>query len=199
MQSFIAFMEKHFLPVAAKIGNQRHLVAIRDAFAYTMPLMILGAFATLINNLPIPGYIDLMNSIFSEKLKDGTFIWTKLGGNLWSGTFAVLGVMIAFLVAFNLAKSYKSSAVAAGIVSLGSFYAVGGASGMDSTGLFIALIVAIISVEIFRRLEANPHLVIKMPDSVPPAVATSFAALTASNDHHDDFRFDHDLLQRSTC
>lgn len=79
MQSFIAFMEKHFLPVAAKIGNQRHLVAIRDAFAYTMPLMILGAFATLINNLPIPGYIDLMNSIFSEKLKDGTFIWTKLG------------------------------------------------------------------------------------------------------------------------
>ena len=70
---------------------------------------------------------------------------------------------------------------------------------MDSTGLFIALIVAIISVEIFRRLEANPHLVIKMPDSVPPAVATSFAALTASNDHHDDFRFDHDFLQRSTC
>ncbi|MFD1484539.1 PTS sugar transporter subunit IIC [Lacticaseibacillus baoqingensis] len=177
MQNFIAFMEKHFLPIAAKIGNQRHLVAIRDAFAYTMPLMILGAFATLINNLPIPGYQDLMNGIFSEKLKDGTFIWTKLGGNLWSGTFAVLGVMIAFLVAYNLAKSYGSAAVAAGIVSLGSFFTVGGASGMDSTGLFIALIVAIVSVELFRRLEANPHLVIKMPDSVPPAVATSFAAL----------------------
>lgn len=55
MKSFIAFMEKHFLPVASKIGNQRHLIAIRDAFAYTMPLMIVGAFAVLINNLPIPG------------------------------------------------------------------------------------------------------------------------------------------------
>ena len=48
---------------------------------------------------------------------------------------------------------------------------------MDSTGLFIALVVAIISVEIFRRLESNPHLIVHMPDSVPPAVATSFAAL----------------------
>ncbi|WP_125704155.1 PTS sugar transporter subunit IIC [Lacticaseibacillus daqingensis] len=180
MQGFIAFMEKHFLPIAAKIGNQRHLVAIRDAFAATMPLMILGAFATLINNLPIPGYQDLMNKIFSEKIKGGAFIWTTFGGNLWNGTFAVLGVLIAFMVAYNLAKSYGTSAAAAGVTSLGSFFVVGGAAGMDSSGLFIALLVAIISTEMFRRLYSNPKLVIKMPDSVPPAVATSFAALLPS-------------------
>ncbi|WP_054776577.1 PTS sugar transporter subunit IIC [Lacticaseibacillus saniviri] len=176
MQGFIAFMEKHFLPVAAKIGNQRHLVAIRDAFAYTMPLMILGAFAVLINNLPIPGWANLMNSIFSEKIK-GTYIWTMFGGNIWNGTFAILGIMIAFLVAYNLGKSYDVNPVASGIVSLGGFFAVGGAAGMDASGLFIALIVAIISVEMFRRLSGNKHLVIKMPDGVPPAVAASFAAL----------------------
>ena len=34
------------------------LVAIRDAFVVTMPLMILGALAVLINNIPIPGYED---------------------------------------------------------------------------------------------------------------------------------------------
>lgn len=180
MQKFIAFMEKHFLPVASKVGNQRHLVAIRDAFAYTMPLMILGAFAVLVNNLPIPGWANLMNSIFSETIGTGdakAFIWTKLGGNIWNGTFAILAVMIAFLVAYNLAKSYNSAPVAAGIVSLGSFFVIGGDAGKDSSGLFIALLVAIITVEIFRRLLGNPHLVIKMPDSVPPAVSTSFASL----------------------
>lgn len=35
-------MEKHFIPVAAKVGNQRHLIAIRDSFMVTMPLMILA-------------------------------------------------------------------------------------------------------------------------------------------------------------
>ncbi len=28
MDKFVAFMEKHFIPVASKIGAQRHLVAI---------------------------------------------------------------------------------------------------------------------------------------------------------------------------
>ncbi|NVD96085.1 hypothetical protein HV547_11240 [Enterococcus faecium] len=32
MDKFVAFMEKHFIPVASKIGAQRHLVAIRDYF-----------------------------------------------------------------------------------------------------------------------------------------------------------------------
>lgn len=41
----------------------------------------------------------------------------------------------------------------------------------------MALIVAVVSTEIFRRLLGNERLVIKMPDGVPPAVSRSFAAL----------------------
>lgn len=33
MNKFIAFMEKHFIPIASKIGSQRHLVAIRDGLS----------------------------------------------------------------------------------------------------------------------------------------------------------------------
>lgn len=65
MDKFVAFMEKHFIPVASKIGAQRHLVAIRDSFMVSMPLMILGALAVMINNLPIPGFQELMNSILA--------------------------------------------------------------------------------------------------------------------------------------
>lgn len=177
MDKFIAFMDAKFIPVASKIGAQRHLVAIRDSFVVTMPLMILGAFAVLINNLPIPAVQNFMNSIFSKQVEDGVYIWTKFGGNVWNGTFAILSVLIAFLVAYNLANSYGKNGISAGTTSLGAFFAFGGATGMSSNGLFIALIVGLISAELFCKLSGNDKLVIKMPDGVPPAVANSFAAL----------------------
>lgn len=171
MDGFVKFMEAKFIPVASKIGAQRHLVAIRDAFMITMPLMILGALAVMINNLPIPFFQDFMNSLFKGEA------WKGFGGSVWNGTFAILSVIIAFLLAYNLANSYKKDGISAGAVSLGSFFALGGANGMSSTGLFIAIIVGIISTELFIRLIGNEKLVIKMPDGVPPAVAKAFASL----------------------
>lgn len=181
MNKFIEFMEKHFIPVASKIGSQRHLVAIRDGFIITMPLMILGSFGVLINNLPIPGYIDFMNGIFGGEK------WKAFGNNLSSGTFSVLALLIAITVAYNLAKSYDQDAMGAAAISVASFFTLGALSpdkegvlssaGLGSQGLFLALLVAIISTEIFRRLAGNPRLVVKMPDGVPPAVSRSFAAL----------------------
>lgn len=176
MDGFVQWMEKYFMPKASKIAAQRHLIAIRDAFVTTMPLMILGALATLINNLPIPGYEELLNKIFPMMYNKAP-IWKSFGGNIWNGTFAIFAILVAFLVAHNLVKSYGKDGIAAGTVSVASFFAVGGLQGMGATGLFIALLIAIISGELFQRLSGNPKLVIKMPDGVPPAVAKSFAAL----------------------
>lgn len=172
MDKFVGFMEKYFIPIASKIGSERHLVAIRDAFMVTMPLMILGALAVMINNLPIPGFQKMMNSIF------GGTAWQGFGTSVWNGTFGILSVLVAFLVAYNLAKDYGKDPIATGVVSLACFFTLGAAlSGMGSTGLFVALIVGIVVAEIFTRLEGNKHLVIKMPDGVPPAVAKAFASL----------------------
>lgn len=174
MNKFIDFMEKHFIPVAAKIGAQRHLVAIRDSFMVTMPLMILGALAVMINNLSlsIPAFGKFMDGIFHGES------WKGFGGAVWGGTFGVLSVFIAFLVAYNLAQYYKKDPIASGVVSVACFFALGASqSGMNSTGLFIALIVGIIVGEIFPRLLGNEKLVINMPDGVPPAVAKGFASL----------------------
>ncbi len=105
MDGFVQWMEKHFMPKASVIAAQRHLVAIRDAFVVTMPLMILGALAVLINNIPIPGYEDFLNKIFPMMYNDAP-IWKSFGGNIWNGTFAIFAVLVAFLVAHNLVKSY---------------------------------------------------------------------------------------------
>lgn len=114
MDKFINFMEKHFIPYASNIGNQRHLIAIRDAFTVTMPLMILGALAVMINNLPIPAFQNFMKSIFGGS-------WTGFGAAVWNGTFGVLSVFIAFLVAYNLAKGYGKDPIGAGVVSVRHF------------------------------------------------------------------------------
>ena len=45
------FLEEKFVPIAARIGNERHLVAIRDAFVLIMPITIAGALAVLFLNI----------------------------------------------------------------------------------------------------------------------------------------------------
>ena len=184
MNGFMAFMEKYFIPVAAKIGSQKHLVAIRDGFVAIMPLIIAGAFAVLINNLDFGqgsegGYQAMMRSIF------GGDDWKNLGGDIWAGSFGVLSLLAVFAVGYNVGKAYDSDGLATGIVCFGALIilystdANGAYPGafLGSAGLFISLIVALLGGTIFVKLLGNPKLVIKMPEGVPPAVAKSFAAL----------------------
>ena len=49
MNAFINWMEQHFMPIAAKIANQRHLIAIRDGFIAIMPVTMVGSIAVLLN------------------------------------------------------------------------------------------------------------------------------------------------------
>lgn len=172
------FFEEKFVPAAARIGNQRHLVAIRDGFITIMPLTIAGSLAVIINNLPIKGYQKLMDSIWAH----GT--WTQWGGNVWSATFAIMSLLLAFTVSYHLAKSYGKDGLSAGAIGLSCYltfgtFGEGGLSGLTTGtgGIFVALIAALVSSELFSRLSGNKRLLIKMPDGVPPAVTKSFAAL----------------------
>lgn len=42
MNAFINWLNKHIVPVAAKIGSVRWLIALRDAFIAIMPAMYDG-------------------------------------------------------------------------------------------------------------------------------------------------------------
>lgn len=191
MEKIMAFMEKYLVPVAAKIGSQRHLVAIRDGFVAMIPITMAGAFATLINNLPIKAYKNMMASIFGEN-------WTMLGGDIWWGSIATMALFLSVSVAYFLAKSYNENELQAGLISLSSFLILAPqvatikdeagvivAEGwgfipngyMSTNALFTAIIVAIISTELYRYLSKVSWLTIKLPDGVPPAVSRSFAKL----------------------
>ncbi|WP_265456525.1 PTS sugar transporter subunit IIC [Enterococcus sp. HY326] len=173
MNKFVELMEKSFVPIASKLGNQRHLVAIRDAFVVSMPLMILGSFGTLINTLPITAYQNFMMNLFGEK-------WLAFGTGLNNGTFNILSLLTVFALGYNLGRSYKADGLMCGVVSVSAFFIFGGLTGLNSKGLFVALICGIIATEIFVRLSNNHKLVITMPDGVPPAVGRAFEALFPS-------------------
>ncbi|ABR50275.1 PTS system, lactose/cellobiose family IIC subunit [Alkaliphilus metalliredigens QYMF] len=175
MKKFIEFMEKYFMPAASKIGAQRHLVAIRDGFVGIMPLILAGSFAILLNAtlldwVPFFGFLRGINE------------------NVLWGTFSIMTLLVVFSTGYNLAKGYGVDGLAAGLISIGAFIAVtpqahGDAGGgyihnsfLSATGLFTGLLVAIIATEIFVKLTKR-NLVIKMPDTVPPAVGRAFAAV----------------------
>ncbi len=183
-------LEEKVMPIAGRIAGQRHLQALRDGIILTMPLIIIGSFFLIIGNLPIPGYAEFMAKTFGSS-------WSEKLAYPVDATFEIMGLVAAFGIAYRLAEKYGVDALSAGAISLAAFLLatpyqvpftpdgsvkevmVGGGiplSLMGSKGLFVAMIIAMVSTEIYRLI-IQRNLVFKMPDGVPPAVSKSFVAL----------------------
>lgn len=170
-----------FIECASRIGAQRHLVAIRDGFITIMPLIIVGSLAILINNFPPLGsfhLVDILNNTFGE----GN--WQFVGSSIWMGTFAIIGILVAFSISYHLAKSYHMNGLSAGLLTIAVYLILvpltpdGGLNvdWLGAQGLFVAIILAVLVTE-FTRLFITLGITIKMPQGVPEGVANSFKAL----------------------
>ncbi|MEG0497264.1 MAG: PTS cellobiose transporter subunit IIC [Carnobacterium sp.] len=179
MKNYINFLETKVAPFGSKLGMQRHLVAIRDGIVISMPLVIIGSIFLIFSNLPIPGYSEFLSS------------YGNLGqwfNKIVDGSFGAMGLVASFSIAYSLAKHYNIDGISTGVISLSSFLIVTpnlvsgeGAAGvpllyLGSRGLFIAMIIGLLTTEIFRWF-VKKDIRIKMPETVPPAVSKSFAAL----------------------
>ncbi|COF33028.1 phosphotransferase system cellobiose-specific component IIC [Streptococcus pneumoniae] len=108
-----------------------------------------------------------------------------------------MALIAVFGIAYRLGEYYKVDALASGALSLVTFllatpfqvaYIIPStkesvlvegaipAALMGSQGLFVAMIIALISTELYRFI-VQKKIIIKMPETVPPAVTRSFAAL----------------------
>lgn len=190
LDKITVFLEEKFAPVAMKIGSQRHLQSIRDGLLFTMPFIILGSIFLIIGNLPIPGYDELMSGIFGE-------LWKVKVNYAVRGTFDMLAIIASVGVAYSLASKYALDSLAVGLTSLSAFiiatptvvnftpagtvvsHEVAKALSLNYTssrGLFVAIITALVVTEVYNVI-TKKDITIKMPESVPPAVARSFSAL----------------------
>lgn len=116
MNAIIAWMEKHFLPIAAKIGGQKHLVALRDAFIGMIPATMAGSVAVMINaiirDLP-PQFFETYDGNSIPIIRD----IIAINGFVWNGTLAIAGLLFVFSWGFNLARAYNVNELSGGIVS----------------------------------------------------------------------------------
>lgn len=170
-------LQEKLLPVAARLGNNKALVSIRDGITLTIPLLLIGSLLMVIASFPIPGWEKYLGDI-------------GVADYLWKGvdsSFGLLGLVASFSIAYFMARQYKVDGIPAGIVSLSSFITVTpfitGEAGagmptafMASKGLFVAMILGLINGYIYQWF-INHNIQIKMPDGVPPAVSKSFSAI----------------------
>lgn len=191
MDKLMEFMDRYITPTAAKLGGQRHLLAVRDAFIAMIPLTIIGSFSTLFNNMPIDSVKNfLLENTFGQHIK-------SVNGDIWWGTLAIMSLLLVIGVAYNLAVSYEENGIQAAMIATSIFFflapqvatiapegaeaVVGwgfmGIGYLGTNALFTAIIVGILSTEIMMRLGKIKQLTIKMPEGVPPAVSRSFAKL----------------------
>ncbi|ATD54105.1 PTS sugar transporter subunit IIC [Clostridium chauvoei] len=177
MQKLNVFLEEKMFPIAAKLGSNKILISIRDGITLSMPLIIIGSLFLVIASFPIKAWTDWLTAVGID-----SYLWKGV-----DSSFGLMGLIASFGVANSLARQYKVDGVSAGIISLSSFIVVtpfvSGEAGagipvgyMGSKGLFVAMVLGIISALIFKEF-IKKDIQIKLPESVPPAVARSFSAL----------------------
>lgn len=182
----IETLERVLMPIAQKIGNNKYLLAIRDGFLISMPLLIVGSFFLLFANFPIPGWTEFWSGIFGEG-------WTDFFSKPTDATFSILAVLTVLGIGYSFARQMEVNPIFGAVISLVNWFllmpyevvgdgvTLGGIplQWVGSQGVFLSIIVAIASVHIYAWVE-NRGWVISMPEGVPPQVEMSFSALIPS-------------------
>jgi len=179
MSGLLNFIQDSIGPIASKIANQKHLVAIRDGLVLIMPLTIVGSIFIIIGEFPIPAYQEFMLGVFGETFWGG-FVW----GVAFPATMGISAIVAVFGVAYSFVKNQNIDGLPAGAIALASyFFLLDGEEGilsyLGAEGLFVALVTGLIVGEIYCYF-IKKDIVIHLPDSVPPTIMRSFVALIPS-------------------
>lgn len=191
MDRILDIIEEKVVPVASKIGSQRHLVAIRDGLASLMPLIMAGSITLLLNNV-VFSQNGLIAEVFS--LQESAFFEfsakyiSPVLGIVDVGTLSLLGLAASISIAYTRATNEGHDGLVTAAITAGSFVILGALSRdnnivagwvkhyLGSQGMFIAMIVGLVAPAIYFFF-VNRNLTIKMPDSVPEAVSRGFAGI----------------------
>lgn len=196
-------LEKILMPMAEAIGRNKYLIAIRDGFLVSTPLLIVGSIFLLLANFPIQAWTD-----FIANVQIGSSNLATLLSKQSDATFTIMAIFATMGIGSSFAKQLKTSGIFGAAVSLMSWfilmpYSITGSisamfdangaamevvegakatvTGVDlgwlgAKGIFMGIICGLVSVHVYAWVEKKGW-VIKMPAGVPPTVVQSFAAL----------------------
>ena len=184
-------LEKWLMPVADVLGRNKVLIAIRDGFLFTSPLVIVGSIFLLLANFPIEGWSGFWAKFFGEG-------WEKYLGAVTNATFSIVSLSTVIGVSYAYARELGGKQLQSGLTGLVAYLiltptkidfiqddqVLGQVSGLSfgkigNNGIFLAMIVGLLSAKLLTWVY-NKGWTIKMPAGVPPAVVDSFAAIIPS-------------------
>ncbi|CAI0730708.1 MULTISPECIES: PTS sugar transporter subunit IIC [Serratia] len=177
---------------ANTFNSYRYIMAIKASFITLMPVIIVGAFSVLISNMVMDPKNGLASFAMFSFLADLKPIMSSIN----YATLSFLNIGAVFLIGIELGKINGSRSLFPGLLAVICFISVTPTTVelmvnnqmqlvkdvlakqfSDTRSLFLGMFIAILSVEIYSKLETLDRLKIKMPESVPPNVSASFSAL----------------------
>lgn len=184
METFTKFIEDKIAPPLIKFSNLKYVQIIQRTFVASTGLLIVGSIFLLLASLPIEGYQNLIGD-FSSKFAAVSGVGTSFIGIYVAITAAyatveyynkkgekndyVASILLAVASFFIMVPAQTVNTVVEGSAETGKFSGVP-TDFLGSKGVFAALIVAIITVELYRFL-VKKNLVIHLPEGVPAMVS----------------------------
>lgn len=183
LEKFQTAMEKTLIPFANKLSQNKVLKAISGGFSALLPIIMVGAIASLLSGLNIEVYQNFITTIGLKTIVSYISAYTT----------NMMAIYAVFSIGNSMAKQLecKDQSILVGIISLMVFLLtiplgvskdeVTIAAAISTTyfgapGLFTAMIIGCV-VPLIYNIFVKHHIVIKMPDGVPPQIANGFSAI----------------------
>lgn len=178
LDKFSEWVEKNLMPPMMKLVEEPHFAAVRDGLASAISLVIVGSMFLIIAFPPYEPWDAAVAPIRDLLLMPFSYL------------MGIYSLYVSMGVAYSLAKKKGIDPLQPTIVAVAMFLLTSvpmvsvatpemtalNADYLGAVGLFTAIIISLISVEVFAYFEKK-GLTVKLPPQVPPAIAQSFIAL----------------------
>ena len=169
------FKMENILQTADRLFQNRYFSSIKKAFTITLPVIILGSIASLVNNIPI----NIVQAGLSTPVGQ---VIRAVNGAVWLGSTAIMAILIAWTLGYYLGNTYKLNGTISALTSVSAYLSIcvttpdGGISlsRLGSSGLFGAILIAILATELYHVFSC---LKINISEDMAEEVQQMFAAL----------------------
>lgn len=188
-QKFVAAMNKF----AGIVNSNKYIASIKDAFYSLIPIIITGAFATLFSSMVFDDKQGLAQITALHWLVN----LQPIAKGINYATLSFFTIYAVFLIGIEMGKKNHLTGYFPGIVALMSYVCINpnvynfitaenkaiqvtdvfAKQYTDTKGLFLGMLIAIVSVQLYTWLSKQKFLQLKMPDTVPSNVSKSFSEL----------------------
>lgn len=180
-QAMVNLIEQKVTPLAGSVGQQRHVIAIRDGFVSALPFMIIGSFMLV---FIFPPFSADSSWGFARGWLNFSLQYRE---QLMLPFYLSMGVMTFFIsvgIGASLGRHYKLDPIMTGLLALMAFLLVAApyrdgtisAQYFSGEGIFTAIITALYAGEVYAWLKRH-KITIRLPQEVPTGVARSFEIL----------------------